>query len=118
MEISQQKKKRFYVHSTHSNRYYREYSYQKYFNSSKHISKSKRDDQMTTINISEALVTMRKAGPKNIRAVPMPGQSVNSGTYQIEINEGLGQWHCILEGLPKAMADGLISQSTSRVIME
>lgn len=69
-----------------------------------------------TINISEALSRLRKAGPKNIRSIPMPGQNVHVGTYQIEINHGMGDWECVLEGLPKAMADGLMSQATSRVI--
>jgi hypothetical protein len=73
---------------------------------------------MMAINISEAMVQMRKAGPRGIRAIPMAGQDVNSGTYKIEIFRGVGQWDSILEGLPKATADSLISQATSRVIME
>lgn len=69
------------------------------------------------INLSEALTTMRIAGQRNIRAVPMPGQNFNTGIYQIEIMRG-GGWQCLLEGLPKATAEGLIDQATSRVIME
>jgi hypothetical protein len=69
------------------------------------------------INISEALVQMRKAGPRGIRTMPMPGQDINSGMYKIEISQG-GMWSCILEGLPRATAESLISQATNRVIME
>jgi hypothetical protein len=68
------------------------------------------------INISEALVQMRKAGPKCIRTMQMPGQDINTGAYKIEILQG-GQWTPILEGLPRATAESLISQSTNRVIM-
>lgn len=70
---------------------------------------------MMAINISEALVQMRKAGPRGIRTIPMPGQDVNSGMYRIEISCG-GTWECILEGLPRSTAESLISQATSRVI--
>ena len=71
-----------------------------------------------SVNISEALTMMRKAGPKKLRAVPMPGQNVNSGTYKIEIDQGFGTWTCVIEGLPKVTAESLISQATTRVIME
>ena len=70
------------------------------------------------INISEALVEMRKAGPRGIRTMPMPGQDINSGMYKIEVFRSVGQWDCILEGLPKSTAESLINQATSRVIME
>ncbi|MCK9557561.1 MAG: hypothetical protein M0R50_05920 [Candidatus Cloacimonetes bacterium] len=70
------------------------------------------------INISEALTEMRKAGPRGIRTMPMPGQDINSGMYKIEIFRGVGQWECLLEGLPKSTAESLISQATSRVICE
>ena len=69
------------------------------------------------INISEALVQMRKAGSKGIRTMPMPGQDINSGMYKIEIARN-GMWECILEGLPRATAESLISQATNRCIME
>ena len=67
------------------------------------------------INISEALVEMRKAGPRGIRTMPMTGQDINSGMYKIEVSHG-GMWDCVLEGLPRSTAESLISQATSRVI--
>ena len=70
------------------------------------------------VNISEALTMMRKAGPTKVRAVPMPGQNVNTGNYKIEIDQGFGTWVCVIEGLPKVTAEGLIGQATNRVIME
>lgn len=69
------------------------------------------------INLSEALVVMRKAGPNNIRAIPMSGQNVHTGLYKVEVKHGLG-WECVLEGIPKSTAENLISQAvTSRVIL-
>lgn len=67
------------------------------------------------INVNEAIVKIKKAGSKNVRAVPMPGQSVTSGDYQIEILED-GSWAPTATGLPKKLADDLISQATSRLI--
>ena len=69
------------------------------------------------INISEALVQMRKAGSKAIRMMPMPGQDINTGSYKIEIVQS-GQWIAILEGLPRTTAESLIAQATNRCIME
>jgi len=69
------------------------------------------------INISEALAEMRKAGPRGIKTMPMPGQSINTGSYQIDIARD-GQWITILEGLPRATAESLIAQALNRVIME
>lgn len=83
-------------------------SYQKYF--------EVRSNHMA-INISEALVQMRRAGPKCIRTMQMPGQDINTGAYKIEILES-GQWTPVLEGLPRATAESLIAQATNRVIME
>lgn len=68
------------------------------------------------VNISEALVVMRKAGPNGIRTMPMPGQNIHTGLYKIEVKQGSG-WASILEGIPKATADSLINQSTSRVLL-
>lgn len=68
------------------------------------------------INISEALVAMRKAGPRAVRAIPMPGQDVYNGSYMIEISQD-NAWVCILEGLPRSTAESLITQATSRVLL-
>lgn len=68
------------------------------------------------LNISEAIVRIRKAGAKNVRTVPMEGQDVRSGNYCIEVKEG-SLWVAIVEGLPKQTMDDIVAQATNRVIL-
>jgi hypothetical protein len=71
---------------------------------------------MPAISLNEAVIKMRKAGATNVRAVPMAGQNVHTGNYQIEIMEGAG-WTSIVSGIPKTTADSLIAQATNRVLL-
>jgi hypothetical protein len=69
-----------------------------------------------SININEAIQKIKAVGPKNVRVVPMPGQNVNSGDYQIEVLNG-GSWSSIVLGIKKSMAEDIINQATNRVIL-
>ena len=39
------------------------------------------------VNINEAIMKIRAAGPANVRSIPMEGQNVHTGQYQIEVKE-------------------------------
>lgn len=68
-----------------------------------------------TVNLNEALVKIKAAGPNKVRSVPMPNQNVHTGFYQIEILEG-ASWTKIVEMIPKETANNLIAQATNRTI--
>lgn len=70
-----------------------------------------------SININEATLKIKKAGAGKVRCVPMPGQNVNTGHYQIEIQEGT-EWTIIAEGMTRFMANDLIEQALNRIICE
>jgi len=67
------------------------------------------------LNMVETVNKIKKAGTTNVRTVPMPGQPVTGGMYQIEVKEGTA-WSVIAEGLPQTTANDLIRQATNRVI--
>lgn len=67
------------------------------------------------VNMNETIQQIKRVGATNVRAVPMPGRSINED-HQIEIREG-GTWHPIVTGLTKKMAEDLIGQSTNKVIL-
>lgn len=68
------------------------------------------------INVNEAIQQIKRVGSTSARAVPMPGQSVTEGDYQIEINEG-GSWRPIVTGIKKKIAEDIISQAVNKVIL-
>ena len=68
------------------------------------------------VNVNEAIEKIKKAGVQFVRTVPMPGQNVNTGDYQIEIKEG-GAWSPVATGITKKIAEDIISQATNRVIL-
>lgn len=68
------------------------------------------------IDINEAVIAIKKAGARKVRATPMPDQNVHSGNYQIEILEDR-QWRSIVQNVPKSTAENLITQATSRVLL-
>ncbi len=68
------------------------------------------------VNLNEALVRIKKAGPNKTRAVPMPNQNVNTGLYQIEINEN-NSWRQIAVSIPQKTALDLIKQATNRTLL-
>jgi hypothetical protein len=70
-----------------------------------------------SVNISEAIRAVKKAGASKVRAIPMEGQNVHTGNYRIEIVES-GTWMIVAEGMPKAVAEGIIAQATSNVLLE
>jgi hypothetical protein len=69
-----------------------------------------------SVNVNEATQKIKAAGSSNVRSVPMEGQNVQSGKYQIEIKEG-GSWVSIAECPNKKMADDIISQAVNRTIL-
>jgi len=70
------------------------------------------------INVNEAVQKIKACGNKNVRLVPMPGQSINDGDYQIEtLNESTKQWAPIISGIKKKMGEDLIRQTINKVIL-
>lgn len=67
------------------------------------------------INLNETITQIKRAGSTNVRAVPMAGQSVNDGLYQIEVLSE-GQWNAIVGGITQVSATQIISQAVNRVI--
>ena len=68
------------------------------------------------VNVNEAVQRIKAAGSSNVRAVPMEGQNVQTGRYQIEIMES-GTWVSIAECPNKKIADDIISQAVNNVIL-
>lgn len=67
-------------------------------------------------NLNEAVQKIKSVGGTNVRTVPMAGQSIQGGQFQIEINEG-GAWSPIVSGVSKKIAEDIINQSINRVIL-
>lgn len=68
-----------------------------------------------SLDLNSAIVEIKKAGVRGVRALPMPNQHVTTGKYVIEVLDN-GVWRSIVEGVPKSIADSLIAQATNRVI--
>lgn len=68
------------------------------------------------ININEAIQKIKRVGAQSVRTIPMQGQSVDGGDYQIEINNN-GQWESIVVGVKKQMAEDIIRQATNRMLL-
>jgi hypothetical protein len=68
------------------------------------------------INLNEAIQKIKTVGPANVRVIPMPGQNIMTGNYQIEVQDG-GNWSSIVVGIKKSMAEDIVSQATNRVIL-
>lgn len=68
------------------------------------------------ININEAIQKIKQAGAQAVRTVPMPGQSVDGGDYQIEIQVG-NSWQPVVTGVKKPMAEDIVRQATNRVLL-
>lgn len=66
-------------------------------------------------NLNEANARIRKAGSRNVRTVPMPGEKID-GQYQIEILEG-GNWSVVLSGTTKKIAEDIVAAACNRVIL-
>jgi len=66
------------------------------------------------LDFNAARQTIRKVGASNVRVLPMEGQNVTDGDYQIEVNEG--GWKPIVAGVKKFIAEQLVNQALNRVI--
>ena len=71
--------------------------------------------ELMAVNINEAIMKIRAAGPANVRSTPMEGQNVHTGQYQIEVKES-DMWVPVAIGITKTIADNIISQAVNRVI--
>lgn len=68
------------------------------------------------VNVNEAVAKIKAVGSTNVRAVPMNGQNVHDGAYQIEIKQN-DNWVIIAECPNKKIADEIIIQATNNVIL-
>jgi hypothetical protein len=69
-----------------------------------------------SVNVNEAVSKIKSVGRNNVRSVPMSGQDVHNGSYQIEIKEN-NTWVSIAECPNKKIADEIIIQATNKVIL-
>jgi hypothetical protein len=67
------------------------------------------------LNINEAITKIKGAGKTNVRVVPMAGESIQDGNYQIEVLSE-NTWSPIVVGMKKNMAENLVSQALNKVI--
>lgn len=68
------------------------------------------------LNLNEVINSIKKVGASAVRTVPMSGENVNDGNYQIEIRSG-DMWTPIVTGVKKPMAEDIIRQAVNRVII-
>jgi hypothetical protein len=68
------------------------------------------------INVNEAARKIKEVGAANVRAVPMAGQNVQNGSYQIEIRKN-DTWEVVAECPNKKIAEDIISQAVNKVIL-
>lgn len=68
------------------------------------------------VDLNEAIQRIKAAGTNNVRVVPMTGQHCINGQFQIEVKENSG-WVPIATGLYKSVAEDIIKQATSKLIL-
>lgn len=68
------------------------------------------------VSMNEAIQSIKAAGERKVRVVPMPDQSVQSGLYQIEILAE-GAWAPLVNNLPHSTANDLVRNALNRVIL-
>lgn len=69
-------------------------------------------------NFNEAIQKIKAKGANHVRVVPMIGQPVNDGDYQIELfDKDKNAWSPIVSGLKKRMAEDLVGQAINKVIL-
>lgn len=68
-----------------------------------------------SIDISQATTLIKEAGANHVRLLPMPGQNILEGDYQIEVKNS-GEWRVIVTRVKKQIAEQIISQALNRVI--
>ena len=68
------------------------------------------------ININEAIAKIKQVGSKNVRIVPMAGQTITHGLHKIEVQTG-SVWVGIVENLPKSAAESIVNQAVNKVIL-
>lgn len=70
---------------------------------------------MSIIDVNQIVTRIKAVGATNCRVVPMEGQRINDGNYQIEIKDN-GGWVPIAVNMNKMLAENLVSQAVNRVI--
>lgn len=68
-----------------------------------------------TINMNSTANAIKKAGAAKVRILPMAGQNVLEGDYQIEIKEE-DNWVVLVTGLKKVIAEQIVGQALNRTI--
>ncbi len=68
-----------------------------------------------SVDINSATAVIKRAGARNVRVLPMVGQSITEGDYQIEVKEN-DSWHVVVTGIKKVLAEQLVQQALNRVI--
>lgn len=68
-----------------------------------------------TVDLNSATLLIKKAGPQKVRILPMTGQAINEGDYQIEIKDD-NNWSVIVSGVKKVVAEQLVGQALNRTI--
>jgi len=70
---------------------------------------------MVVFNVNAISQSIKEAGSKNVRILPMAGQAITEGDYQIEVNQS-GNWVPIVSGIKKVIAEQIVSQALNKVI--
>ncbi len=68
------------------------------------------------LDLAAAVQKIKGVGQTNVRVVPMSGQNIHGGDYQIEINES-GSWSAIVSGIKQRIAEDIVAQATNRVLL-
>ena len=71
---------------------------------------------MKIVDFSQIINQLKAAGIKNIRIIPMEGQSVLDGNQRIEILKD-GQWVAVVSNISKKIAEDMVKQAGNRVIL-
>lgn len=66
--------------------------------------------------MANATILIKQAGSTNVRILPMQGQSITEGDYQIEIKKE-NAWTPIMVGVKKPIAEQIVQNALNRVIL-
>lgn len=67
------------------------------------------------VDVNSIICKIKSVGDARVRTTPMPGQKINVGNYQIEIQED-DQWVVVASGMPKVLAEQIVASATNRLI--
>lgn len=67
------------------------------------------------IDVNGAIQKIKAVGATNVRMLPMLGQNIQEGDYQIEVKDGTA-WLPIVTGVKRTLAEQIIGQALNRTI--